>query len=95
MSIIQVNEIYSYREAIYGDNIVNPANTFVIDTDKVDAEGSDFFSFTQGIIDAARRGETQYRCAVKYSFTTTDWEYNRCRASYGAVPDHTIEVSLY
>lgn len=94
MSIIQVNEIYSY-DSIYGDEIVNPTKTFVIDTDKVDAESSDAFSFTQGIIDAARHGETQYRCDVKYSFTTTDWEYNRCKADDGSIVDHTIEVSLY
>lgn len=94
MSIIQINETYSF-ETIYGDVLVNPTKTFIIDTDKVDAESSDAFSFTQHIIDAARRGEANYEGDLKYSFTDTDWEYNRCKADDGATVDHVIEVSLY
>lgn len=102
MAIIEIIE----NHTVWYDGDDEPTNisseTFIIDTDKVDAaikeygEGGEQWAFfyTKFIIDAARRGDRNYEASVKYSFTDTDDEYEKCKADDGAKVDHVMDVEL-
>lgn len=102
MAIIEINEVHN----IWYDDEDEPqtisSETFIIDTDKVDAvieaygehDGHYAFYYTKFIIEAARRGERNFETSVKYSFTDTDDEYEKCKADHGAIVDHVMDVEL-
>lgn len=97
MAIIEINEVHTvwYEDEDAPHNI--SSETFVIDTDKVDAmlaQDEHAFHYTKFIINDARNFLTDITASVKYSFTDTDDEYEKCKADDGAIVDHVMHVEL-
>lgn len=97
MAIIEINEVHTVWYDIDDDPQTISSETFIIDTDKVDemlAQDEHAFHYTKFIINDARNFLTDITASVKYSFTDTSDEYEKCKADDDAVVDHVMRVEL-